>query len=65
MRALWPGTEKTEWGEGKATCHRDRKAGGTLRCHQDWRCSPPSRREGESAQRPAGAASHQAMTARQ
>jgi hypothetical protein len=31
MRALWPGTEKTERGEGKATCHRDRKAeDGTL-----------------------------------
>jgi hypothetical protein len=27
MRALWPGTEKTEREEGKATCHRDREGG--------------------------------------
>jgi hypothetical protein len=34
MRALWPGTEKTERGEGKATCHRDREGGRDTRCHQ-------------------------------
>jgi hypothetical protein len=27
----------------RRTCHRDSKAVGTLRCHQDWRCSRPSR----------------------
>src|SRR5271157_2534844 len=30
MRALWPERKKPNGGEGKATCHRDRKAVGTL-----------------------------------
>ncbi len=43
MRALWLERKNPNEGEDKATCHRDRKAVGTLRCHQDWRCSRPSR----------------------
>jgi hypothetical protein len=63
VRCGWKRKKPNE-GEDKATCYRDGKAVGTLRCHQDWRCSRPSRLKANPRDAAGNGGIHQALTAR-